>query len=754
MRAVEGALARNLVLGGICGLALAFAGCRQDGKGVVFSEIMYHPVLDEGASEDHEFVELHNRGDEPAGLGGFQLGGGIRYTFPAGTTLAPRGYLVVARNRERLLRDLPHYRLDPQAVLGDYEGELDNDADQLVLLDAAGGKQDEVFYRDRFPWPSGPDGLGASDDWLPDEVLPLERHRFQGRSLERISPDHPPSVANWTASPLDGATPGRASAAAGAPPAGVVSLSAVSERSGSKLIRATDGVLVEAGVSAGPLADPHVEYFVDDLEVEGEPRARAPLASRGGGLQARLPSQPAGSIVRYRVLADRGAGPEVIAPRPGDPFSHFAYFVSPEIAGQTPVYQLYLKRADWTRLWDAIAPGRVPGNGNGTNPLACEVNDRWNERVPAVLATEGEVYDVRVRYQGSFQQRRSGVTLSPARWPATAPLPERPSPMRAFSWSIKFPRYRRLDDKRSFTLNKLGQSCHGFNTLIGHALFERAGVPASRSQYVRLYVGGAYFHYMLRIEHMDEDFVRRAFGKGPRGDLFKSVGGRWDEGPYGYSDERPLQPYCGYSAEERYEINYQRMTNEHRKGSGEMRGLIEELQAARAAGLPAMRAFFAERFDLAALTTYMAVINWMVAWDDQYHNHYLYRRPADGRWMMMPTDLDNVMGGSAPSTADASFFVGQWNVRSNRNDYWNQLKDAFLRAYRAEFIARLQELDRTVLQPDAVSALADELAAQYQPEEALASPAGVSCGTAASDLDRLKDFAHARSARMAAGLFD
>ena len=122
--------------------------------------------------------------------------------------------------------------------------------------------------------------------------------------------------------------------------------------------------------------------------------------------------------------------------------------------------------------------------------------------------------------------------------------------------------------------------------------------------------------------------------------------------------------------------------------------------------------------------------------------------------MMLPTDLDNVMGGSPPSTHDASFFVGQWNVRSNRNDYWNQLKDAFLRAFREEFLARVKELDRTVLHPDAVSDLADELAAQYQPEEAMASPAGVSCGSSRDGLNRLKDFAYGRSARIAAGLFD
>jgi hypothetical protein len=739
--------------------ALALA-CQRGGPvpgGVVFSEIMYHPVLDEGPAEEHEFIELASREDRPIPLDGFRIGGGIRFTFPAGATLPPRGFLVVAKNRERLLRDLPGYQLDPALVLGDYTGELDNDGEQLVLLDRTGAKQDEVFYSDRFPWPVGPDGLGASDDWLPESMLPLEQHRWQGRSLERVGLQQPSGPASWAASPLDGATPGRSSDSREAQ-AIALDLTAASETSGTGLIRATDRVVISATFSAGPLRDPHLEYFVDDIELEDEPRATAPFTRRSGAagpsLEARLPPQPAGSIVRYRVIGDPRAGAQVIAPRAGDPHPFFAYYVSPEIDGQTPVYQLYLKRADWTRMWDAIAPGRVPGNGNGTNPLACEPNPRWNERVPAVLAVGSEVYDVRVRYQGSFQQRRSGLDLMPGRWPATAPRPDRPFPMRAYSWSIKFPRYRRLDGVRSFTLNKLGQSCHGFNTLVGHTLFERAGIPAARSQYVRLFVGGAYMHYMLRIEHMDQDFVRRAFGKGAPGDLFKSVGGRWDEGPYGWSDERPLEPYCGYSVDERYEANYQRMTNGYKRGSGEMRQLIEELQVARAGGLGAIRAFFTEKFALDELGTYMAVINWMVGWDDQYHNHYLYKRPGDGRWMMMPTDLDNVMGGAPPATADASFFAGQWNVRSNRNDYWNSIKDAYLRAFRPEFIARVQQLDRTVLQPDQVAALAEELYGQYQPEEALASPAGVSCGDARADIDRLIEFAYARSARIAAGLFD
>jgi hypothetical protein len=720
---------------------------------VVISELMYHPVQDDGPSEDHEFVEIANRTDAPVAIGGWRLAGGASFMFPAGTTLAPSTFLVIAKNRQKLLSDVPAYRLDPTAVLGDYAGDLDNDGDRIALLDGAGKLVDEALYGDGFPYPIGADGLGASDDWLPPDQLPIEKHRFMGRSLERINLGRSGlDIPNWAASGLDGATPGRPNGAAGEPPAIAERLTVAREGGGQGPIRAADVTLVRVWFSAR-IAGPVIEWYVEDLQRDDEPHSLLPLSQGPDGYQARLPPQPAGAIVRYRVLADRGRGEEVIAPRDSDPLTFFAYPVAADITGATPAYQLFIKPADWTSLWDNTAAGRTPGNGAGTNPLACSVNELWNVRVPALLVANNDVYDVRVRYEGSFQGRLGGNTIDPKKWPETAPRPERPSPLRALSWSIKFPRYHRLDGKRSFNLNKLTQSCHGFNTQVGDALFERAGIPAAHSSHVRLYINGAYYHYMLRMEHLDEDFVKRAFGKGPQGDLFKSVGGRWDEGPFGYSDERPLAEYCGYTVDQRYDWSYDRSNDTGRTGSAEVRKLVEELTAARAAGLPAIRKFFEDNFDMAALTTYIAVINWMVAWDDQYHNHYLYKRP-DGRWMMLPTDMDNMMGGAAPSTADASFFAGQWNVRSNRNDYWNQLKDAFLRAYRAEFIARVKELDRTVLAPDAVAALAEQLTASFQLEEAMASPAGMSCGLPAPDLKRLVDFAYDRSARIAAGLFD
>ena len=52
---------------------------------VVISELMYHPVGEQTAQEEHEFVELHNPGTSAVNLSGWKLTGGIRLTFATGT---------------------------------------------------------------------------------------------------------------------------------------------------------------------------------------------------------------------------------------------------------------------------------------------------------------------------------------------------------------------------------------------------------------------------------------------------------------------------------------------------------------------------------------------------------------------------------------------------------------------------------------------------------------------------------------------
>ena len=68
------------------------------GAKVVISEIHYHPVEEPAFNADgtpaidladdvHEFIELQNTGVTPVDIAGWQLGGGVGFLMPAGTTI-------------------------------------------------------------------------------------------------------------------------------------------------------------------------------------------------------------------------------------------------------------------------------------------------------------------------------------------------------------------------------------------------------------------------------------------------------------------------------------------------------------------------------------------------------------------------------------------------------------------------------------------------------------------------------------------
>src|SRR5436309_2415882 len=72
---------------------------------LVISEIMYHPADTPGTIHTNaqgivtnslEFVEIFNSRGEFQDLSGYQLDGDIHYTFPAGTLIQGRGFVVVA----------------------------------------------------------------------------------------------------------------------------------------------------------------------------------------------------------------------------------------------------------------------------------------------------------------------------------------------------------------------------------------------------------------------------------------------------------------------------------------------------------------------------------------------------------------------------------------------------------------------------------------------------------------------------------
>ena len=714
------------------------------------SEIMYHAVLEEAVEESYEFIEIFNTSDSAVELGGWRITGGIDFTFAADASIAPGSYRVIARE-PRLLAGVESYGLSLPAIFGPWERTLDNGGEKIALVSAAGRGVEAVAYDDEFPWPLAADALGAGSAWLDPGILPLEDHRHMGHSLERVSFDlSAAEVGNWAPSPLDGATPGRPNASARATPLPIVSeLLALPEGAAStrELIRAGDTVVVQAAFSPAPPAGAvRLEYYVENIETDDEEIITVSMlddGARGGDLipsdgifTASLPERSINTIVRYRVLADQGAGVTRVSPRPSDPLDWHAYFVSPVIDTETRVYQLFIARTPWARLWSNVQGGRVSG---------CAKHPTWNSKEFAIFVYEGEVYDCRVRYQGSRWNRRNGRDIS--RWNYPRP---RSGPLKALSWRISLPRYAEVAGRDEITLNKLSQGCPGYNAGVGYRLFAEADLPSSRTRFIRFHINGGYYHYMIELERPDEDLIRRYNSeqarkypdrpREPIGNLYKSVGCNCDEGPYGWGDGRVLPSRCGHASEARYAATYPRKTHEW-NDHNDIRTLIERLNTARRGGLAAQRAFFEQHFDIDLLLNYVAIMNWSVPFDDMFQNHFWYQRLSDGKWMLTPWDLDRNFGEWQGATS--SLFMGQQGDSSNRSGWWHYLKDSFLRSYREEYLDRLFTLNNTLLLPENIDRLVDLVTAESNPAEAAAGAGGLSCsfpGRAAS----FKSFARQR----------
>ncbi len=163
------------------------------------TELMYNPAVlasDAFDSEEYEYIELKNTGDDTLDLGSVSLTNGVTFDFQgsAVTSLGPGKFVLVVRNKAAFTS---RYGSALSSIIaGQYQGKLANNGEKVALVDFWNGTVAEFEYGDGRGWPLAADGGGHS-------LVPLETALL---GQPQGSLNYP---GNWRASTNMGGSPGQ-----------------------------------------------------------------------------------------------------------------------------------------------------------------------------------------------------------------------------------------------------------------------------------------------------------------------------------------------------------------------------------------------------------------------------------------------------------------------------------------------------------------------------------------------------------------
>lgn len=281
----------------------------------LINEIYYNPP-DELIPA--EFIELFNPTGEVIDLSEYAFTDGIRYIFPAGTTLAPGGYLL-------LVQDPSHasWRNNPAPVLGPYLGQLSNSGETIRLRAENGDIIETIEYRESAPWPRSADGYGSS----------LERITSEGDSNDPI---------HWRGSLVYGGSPGWANTTLGTPVRPILQTWMLQPGQPES----ADEVEVHIWLDAEEETVRSVSLQYELVTAAGQGSVLRQTMRRVENepthFAATIPAQPSQTLVRWNIRVLLFSGDLIYLPHPAEPRPYESYFVyNHEIPRQIPLLWMY-----------------------------------------------------------------------------------------------------------------------------------------------------------------------------------------------------------------------------------------------------------------------------------------------------------------------------------------------------------------------------------------------------------------------------
>jgi len=252
-------------------------------------------------------------------------------------------------------------------------------------------------------------------------------------------------------------------------------------------------------------------------------------------------------------------------------------------------------------------------------------------------------------------------------------------------------------------------------------LFRSAGVPASRSNHVELYINDQYKGVYINVEHIDEEFVDQRFGKNV-GNLYKCL---WPA-DLNYIGSSPENYKLGSYSRRTYELKTNVMEDDY----SDLAELIDIVNNTLPSNFPVE---LGRIMNINSYLKNLAVEVLIGHWDAYAYNKnnfYLYHNNGTDKFEFIPYDPDNTFG--------ISWSGEDWNER-NIYEWSNESEDRPLmenvllnETYRDRYSFYLNRLIEEVFNSSHLNPILDDIRSKIS-------------GPAMDDLYRTYDYGYSYS---------
>jgi len=644
---------------------------------VVISEIIYHPPT---TNVLETWFELYNSGPTNVNLTGWRVSKGVTFVFPTNSILGGGAYLVVAAHGPTFAAAHPGVT---NYVAG-WTGNLSRDGETIQIDDPSGNTTAQISYAPEGDWAIR--RIGQLDALNRQGWEWYAEHDGLGKSAELVNLTMPSGNGqNWLSSIVVGGTPGRVNSVARTNIAPIIAeaqhLPAVP--------RSSDPVTVSARI-----LDEHTNGLAVTLQwrLDGgagfttatmfDDGAHGDSLAGDGIFGAVIPPQADKAIIEFYLTArdtenQTRTFPNV-TPSGSARTANLLYEVdNGAYTGGQPVFRLIMSQAEHDYLSSQIWAGEPFSDAfvNGTFINSDGVLDNGST--------------TQVRYQCGFRNRGHGTRNA---------VPH--------NFHIAFPKDNLWKSRSGQNLN----SQYTHSQQLGSAVFRKLGLPMADSRPVQVRVNGAnlakpgqeQFGSYAANEVVDDRLVKRQFPLDDQGNLYRGIR---DMIPGINSDADLAWHGVSYTG---YTNAYSKENNAVANDWSDLVHLIDVLN-----NTP----------DVNYASTVSNVVNvdeWMKFFavntllDNQENSigigagddYALYRGTNDIRFLLLPYDMDSMLGRGTRTT---TYGDGLWRMTNVAAINRFMKRPEFVPAY----FRHLKELAETAFTPEVMNPFLDQLHADY-----------------------------------------